>query len=171
MTHLRPIYKEWVKTTETYHCMDIQCYLAVQHWSSQRAWFISSQQSARRALYIQISLKVRLHWQMKHSKCALIANMNGYLAICSVIHHLLTNGTRQEQTQRYITHTTTNTQPTLCSVLIKGMTKFECSKNALWMIQDRLFQIEFAFNYWNISAYLLKKWIYYCEIIMLRNHK
>ncbi len=39
-----------------------------------------------------------------------------------------------------------------------------------WLIQDRLLQIEFAFNYWNISAYLLKKWIYYYEIIMLRNN-
>ncbi len=38
-----------------------------------------------------------------------------------------------------------------------------------WLIQDRLFQIEFAFNYWNIGAYSLKKWIYCCEIIMLRN--
>ncbi len=80
-------------------------------------------------------------------------------------------GTRQEQTQRNITHTTTNTQPAFGSVLIKGRTKFKGSKNVLWLIQDRLLQIEFAFNYWNISAYLLKKWIYYCEIIMLENNR
>ncbi len=78
-------------------------------------------------------------------------------------------GIRQEQTQRYITHTTTNTQPAFGSVLIEGSTKFEGSKNVSWLIQDRLFQIELAFNCWNISAYLSKKWIYYCEIIMLRN--
>ncbi len=73
-------------------------------------------------------------------------------------------GTRQEQTKRYITHTTTNTQPVFGSVLIKGRTRFEGSTNVPWLIPDRLFQTEFAFNYWNISAYLLKKWIYYCEI-------
>ncbi len=69
-----------------------------------------------------------------------------------------------------ITHTTTNTQPAFGYVLIKGRTKFEGSKNVPWLIQDKLFQIEFAFNYWNISAYLLKKWIYYYGIIMLRNN-
>ncbi len=37
--------------------------------------------------------------------------------------------TRQEQTQRYITHTTTNTQPAFGPVLIKDGTKFERSKN------------------------------------------
>ncbi len=38
-------------------------------------------------------------------------------------------GTRQEQTRRYITHTTTNTQPAFGSVLIKDKTKFEGSKH------------------------------------------
>ncbi len=75
----------------------------------------------------------------------------------------------QEQTQRYIAHTTTNTQSAFGSVLIKGRTKFKRSKNVPCL--DRLFPIEFAFNYWNISAYLLKKWIYYCEITMLRNNQ
>ncbi len=37
--------------------------------------------------------------------------------------------TTQEQTQRYITHTTTNTQPAFGSVLIKGRTKLKGSKN------------------------------------------
>ncbi len=37
-------------------------------------------------------------------------------------------GTRQEQTQRYITHTTTNTQPDFGSVSMKDSTKFERSK-------------------------------------------
>ncbi len=37
---------------------------------------------------------------------------------------------------------------------------------------ELLFQIKLAINYWNISAYyLLKKWIYYCEIIMLENNQ
>ncbi len=83
---------------------------------------------------------------------------------------ITTIGTHQEQTQRYITHTTTNTQLAFGSVLIKGRIKFKRSRNVLWLIQDRLFQIEFAFNYWNISTYLLNKWIYYCETIMLRNN-
>ncbi len=39
------------------------------------------------------------------------------------------------------------------------------------MILDRLSQIEFAFNYWNISACLLKKWISYSETIILRNNQ
>ncbi len=38
-------------------------------------------------------------------------------------------GTRQKQTQRYITCTTTNTQPAFGCVLIKGTTKFTRSEN------------------------------------------
>ncbi len=57
-------------------------------------------------------------------------------------------GTRQEQTQRYITHATTNTQPAFGSVvLIKGRRKFRRSKNVPRLIQNRLFQIELAFSY------------------------
>ncbi len=73
-------------------------------------------------------------------------------------------GTRQEQTQRYITYTATNTQPAFGSVFIKGKTKFEESKNVPWLIQDRLFQIEFEFNYWNISAYCCQS-----EFIIVRS--
>ncbi len=42
-------------------------------------------------------------------------------------------------------------------ILIKGRTKFEGSKNVPLLILDGLFLFEFAFNYRNISAYLLKK--------------
>ncbi len=46
-----------------------------------------------------------------------------------VMKEVILIGTHQEQTQRYITHTNTNTQLAFGSVLIKDRTKFERSKN------------------------------------------